>query len=282
MLEIMLRFCHEVNVRKIASVGSSFRASPVCSINDLLHQSFRLWPGKIPQCYLSSNPFPGHKRKDDPVHLENYNILNVSHESSAEEVREAYIRLAKKFHPDSGSENANPQKFAQIQDAYYSIMRNLQQNPVSKPEIPLEDEDREKIERLSPHHRHYLSFEGVGSGTPTRREKQYRQHQIRRAAENIIQYRIEKYGETEDSAMVVKDKKATRKHKISNTIDRVVEDLIQDAMSKGEFHNLSGAGKPIVYQNASTTLDPHTHRLNQVLINNGYSPEWITMMKEIR
>ncbi|XP_014778107.2 dnaJ homolog subfamily C member 28, partial [Octopus bimaculoides] len=231
---------------------------------------------------LSSNSFLGHKRKNNSIHLENYNILNVNQKSTAEEVRESYIRLAKKFHPDSGSENANPEKFAQIQDAYYSIMRNLQQHQVSKPEIPLKDEDSEKIERLSPHHRHYLSFEGIGSGTPTRRERQYRQHQIRRAAENIFQYRIEKYGETEDSAMVVKDKKATRKHKISNTIDRVVEDLIQDAMSKGEFHNLSGAGKPIVYKNVTTTLDSHTHRLNQVLINNGYSPEWITMMKEIR
>ncbi|GAB1608943.1 dnaJ homolog subfamily C member 28-like, partial [Argonauta hians] len=146
-----------------------------------------------------------------------------------------------------------------------------------------DDDDDDTVSRRSPHHRHYLSYEGVGSGTPRRRERQYRQHKMRRATENVFKYRMEKYGESDDTEMVMLDKKATRRrHKISNTMDRVVEDLIQDAMSKGEFHNLSGAGKPLEFKSASSSLDVHTHTLNQVLINNGYTPEWIVKMKEIR
>lgn len=67
----------------------------------------------------------------------------------------------------------------------------------------------------------------------------------------------------------------------SNAIDRVVEDLIQEAISKGEFHNLSGSGKPLSFSNHNPMLDITTHNLNKILINNGYTPEWIVMRKDI-
>lgn len=54
-------------------------------------------------------------------------------------------------------------------------------------------------------------------------------------------------------------------------------------MSKGLFDNLKGAGKPL-----STTRDKNpyvdfvTHKMNEILIDNGFTPEWIMLQKEIR
>ena len=47
-------------------------------------------------------------------------------------------------------------------------------------------------------------------------------------------------------------------------IDRLVEDLIQESMSKGEFTNLKGSGKPLEYQNHNPFVDIVTHKINQV------------------
>lgn len=47
-------------------------------------------------------------------------------------------------------------------------------------------------------------------------------------------------------------------------IDRIVEDMIQEAMAKGEFDNLSNAGKPLQDQNYNPYVDTVTHKLNQV------------------
>lgn len=48
--------------------------------------------------------------------------------------------------------------------------------------------------------------------------------------------------------------------------DRLVEDLIQEAMSKGEFENLRGTGKPLSsHQNTNPYVDFVTHKMNQVI-----------------
>ncbi|KAG8234071.1 hypothetical protein J437_LFUL013567 [Ladona fulva] len=64
-------------------------------------------------------------------------------------------------------------------------------------------------------------------------------------------------------------------------IDRLVEDLIQESMAKGEFDNLTGKGKPLQQQNYNPYVDFVTHKINQVLVENGFTPEWITLQKEI-
>lgn len=65
--------------------------------------------------------------------------------------------------------------------------------------------------------------------------------------------------------------------------DRVVEDLIQEAMGKGEFDNLECAGKPLSHaQSQNPYVDFTQHKLNKILIDNGFTPEWITLQKEIR
>lgn len=102
------------------------------------------------------------------------------------------------------------------------------------------------------------------------------------AAENVLKHRIAKVG-AEEGALL--DKNKSQKHNIKTKygLDRLVEDLIQESMSRGEFSNLSGSGKPLPsHQNRNPYVDFVTHKLNEVLIDNGFTPEWITLQKEIR
>ena len=61
-----------------------------------------------------------------------------------------------------------------------------------------------------------------------------------------------------------------------------MEDLIQESMAKGDFDNLSGKGKPLKKFSGCSYIDPITHNLNRILIDNGYQPEWTLMQKEIK
>lgn len=64
--------------------------------------------------------------------------------------------------------------------------------------------------------------------------------------------------------------------------DRVVEDLIQESMSKGDFNNLQGIGKPLSNaQSQNPYVDFTQHKINKILLDNGFTPEWITLQKEI-
>jgi DnaJ family protein C protein 28 len=65
---------------------------------------------------------------------------------------------------------------------------------------------------------------------------------------------------------------------------RLVEDMIQESMSRGDFENLSGKGKPLKPEGSSNNpyIDFTTHKMNQILIDNGFAPEWILLEKEIR
>lgn len=51
--------------------------------------------------------------------------------------------------------------------------------------------------------------------------------------------------------------------------DRLVEDLIQEAMQRGDFNNLKGCGKPLPCDAGSCNpyVDFVTHKLNQVRPN---------------
>ena len=65
----------------------------------------------------------GYKLKDNIKDC--YSLLNVTEESSMEEVKGAYFKLAKIYHPDSASTTADPRKFEQVKEAYKSIKVRL-------------------------------------------------------------------------------------------------------------------------------------------------------------
>lgn len=68
----------------------------------------------------------------------------------------------------------------------------------------------------------------------------------------------------------------------SNAIDRLVEDLIQESMKRGEFDNLPGQGRPLEYSPHNPFIDLTTHNINKIMANSGFAPEWIMLSSEIR
>ncbi|KAM3962681.1 LOW QUALITY PROTEIN: dnaJ homolog subfamily C member 28 [Aphomia sociella] len=207
--------------------------------------------------------------------LECYKILDIPVYSKQDVVRKAFLELAKKYHPDSGSPEANMDKFVSIENAFRMLTKHNTGNMEEAEKIVCD------IKHTAPQHRQYLSFEGIGYGTPFQRQKQWSQAKALRAATNVMEHRVSKAIASENTLM--KKGQHGKKHDIKTKygFDRLVEDLIQESISKGEFENLSGKGKPLKDQNRNPYVDFTTHKLNEVLINNGFTPEWITMAKEI-
>ncbi|NWI58316.1 DJC28 protein, partial [Calyptomena viridis] len=222
--------------------------------------------------------FSGYDPKSDI--RDSYKILELEEGCSLEDVRNSYRSLAKKYHPDSGAGTADPAAFIRVEEAYRAVLSDVAAR--QKPSEEEEEEDQFKPKSLQ--HRHYLSFEGVGIGTPSQREKQYMQFRVDRATEQVLEYRQQRLGScyTGTDLMKAKDVRESKKVKITQAVERLVEDLIQESMAKGDFDNLSGKGKPLQKFSECPHIDPMTHNLNRILIDNGYQPEWILLQKEIR
>lgn len=210
-----------------------------------------------------------------------YRLLKLQEGCSLDDVRNSYRDLAKQYHPDSGSVTADSAAFVEIEEAYRAVL-----NDVAK-KMKLSDEEKEEDDKpksKTPQHRQYLSFEGIGFGTPSQRQKQYMQFRVDRATEQVMEYRKQKMESqlAKSAGMLAKDVRESKKAKITQAIERLVEDLIQESMARGDFDNLSGKGKPLQKYSHCPHIDPMTHNLNRILIDNGYQPEWILMQKEIR
>lgn len=139
------------------------------------------------------------------------------------------------------------------------------------------------IKHTAPQHRMFLSNEGYGIGTPFQREKQYQQIRAMRAQQNVLEHRMQK-AVASDNALIKKGDHF-KKHAIKTKygFDRVVEDLIQEAMHRGDFNNLRGQGKPLEdKQSQNPYVDFVTHKINNILLENGFTPEFIMLHKEIR
>ncbi|XP_013785858.1 dnaJ homolog subfamily C member 28-like [Limulus polyphemus] len=207
-------------------------------------------------------------------------LLGVTDNCTEEELKNAFLSLAKQYHPDSRNQTADSQKFAHVQSAYRKLqeyMGNLSEDNTS--------EVLEKnfgIKHTVPQHRQYLNYEGVGYGTLSQREQQYQKYKMTRAVDQVHEYRYQKLASKYENSLMLKDAALTRQFKTSQAMERVVEDLIQKSMSKGEFNNLPGSGKPFKYVPENPYVDRMTHKLNQILINNGFTPEWIVLEKEVR
>ncbi|XP_008834179.1 dnaJ homolog subfamily C member 28 [Nannospalax galili] len=214
---------------------------------------------------------------------EYYRLLNLEEGCSADDVRNSFHKLAKEYHPDSGSSNADSAIFIRIEEAYRNVLSHVTEQANARQNKAEDTEEEEKFKYNTPQHRHYLSFEGVGFGTPSQREKQYRQFRADRATEQVMDYQRQKLqSQYFADSITIKDVRHSKEGKITQAIERLVEDLIQESMAKGDFDNLSGKGKPLKKFSGCSYIDPMTHNLNRILIDNGYQPEWILMQKEIK
>lgn len=211
-------------------------------------------------------------------------MLGVPDNSDQNTVRRAYIETVKKVHPDSGHPEASAERFQEIDECFKFLM---EKHAKARRNIELDPDDEVKvfdIRHTAPQHRQFLTYGGFGTGTPFQREKQFQQRRAMKAQENVLEHRMQKASATEN-ALIKKGGDHFKKHAIKTKygFDRVIEDLIQEAMSKGDFNNLSGAGKPLKdLQSQNPYVDFTTHKMNKILIDNGFTPEWIMLHKEIR
>ena len=54
-----------------------------------------------------------------------YFVLRVTEDCDDHELRQAYIDLAKQYHPDSGTKTADSKKFTQVETAYKTVLVGL-------------------------------------------------------------------------------------------------------------------------------------------------------------
>uniref|UniRef100_A0A1Y1KDU0 J domain-containing protein n=2 Tax=Photinus pyralis TaxID=7054 RepID=A0A1Y1KDU0_PHOPY len=228
--------------------------------------------------YTSGHMFYSTRPNQKLEYKKCYNILNVPENSDQETIRRAYLELVKRYHPDSATDEADVKKFQEIDRAFKILMDKKAKERWQVSDEHVEDETPQ---HATPQHRHFLGFDGIGHGTIFQREKQYAQSRAMRASDSVLNHRIQKA--TVDDKSLVEPKRQKHNIKTKYGFDRLVEDLIQEAMSKGQFDNLSGTGKPLrEAKGQSPYIDFITHKLNEVLIENGFTPEWITLQKEIR
>ncbi|XP_076660156.1 dnaJ homolog subfamily C member 28 [Halictus rubicundus] len=210
-----------------------------------------------------------------------YQILEVPENCEDEALKLAFVQLAKRYHPDSGSSEASAAKFTEIENAY----RHIRKARMERKEkcAPLPEVEEFDIKHTAPQHRHYLTY-NIGTGTYSKREKLYTAQRAQKAVDNVIEHRLKKLQAKERNTLVGKDKERAKDIKTRFGMDRLVEDLIQDAMKKGEFSDLPGTGKPLKENTnlRNPYVDFVTYKLNEVLIENGFTPEWIQLSKEIR
>ncbi|CAK9799961.1 DnaJ homolog subfamily C member 28 [Anthophora quadrimaculata] len=210
-----------------------------------------------------------------------YQVLEVPEDCEDETLRLAFVYQAKRFHPDSGTSEANAVKFSEIETAYRQIRKERMKEKETNRNLPTVEEF--DIKHTAPQHRHYLMY-NVGVGTPSKRQKLYTMERAQKAVNNIMEHQLKRLQAEERNTLVGMDKQRAKDIKTRFGMDRLVEDLIQEAMNKGEFKDLPGMGKPLK-ENTNTRspyVDFVTYKLNEILIENGFTPEWIQLSKEIR
>lgn len=203
-------------------------------------------------------------------------------ECTRQDARNAFIALAKEYHPDSGSVKANGEKFAEYSEAYKIVIKSLKMKEAPElPEIFVEEEySIEEIlkETIPIAHRKYLTNDGIGYGTPSQRQRQYQAYRMDRASRLVSDYKVQKLQRETEGSNMLTVKEFAKRSKTSHFIDRVVEDLIQESMARGELNDLKG-GK--IKTPNMPHVNQHDYYLNRVLINNGYVPEWVQAKQDI-
>ena len=220
-------------------------------------------------------------KRDQRFYARCFRLLDLENDSSQDLVRSQYLKLVKIHHPDSG-QAASLKRFQRIDQAYRELITKFAQDKRQEEQNSLyyqakddqgQEESKESlhfdIEHTAPQHRQYLSNEGFGYGNPFQRQKQYQKFRALRAAENVTEHTIEKLTAKYETQLAVQNDKAGKKAKkqaTKNAMERLVEDLISESMAKGDFDNLSGAGKPlperVIY---NPYEDFTTHKMNQIL-----------------
>ncbi|KAJ7320538.1 hypothetical protein JRQ81_020049 [Phrynocephalus forsythii] len=165
----------------------------------------------VPHHYIyGQRPLSDHRPKNIK---DSYRVLKLQEGCSLDDARNSYRELAKQYHPDSGSPTSDSATFVQIEEAYRVVLNDIAK--ITKSRDKAEEDEEEKFKSKAPQHRHYLSFEGIGYGTPSQREKQYMQFRVDRASEQVMEYRKQRMERqlAMNETMLAKDVRKSKKGK---------------------------------------------------------------------
>ncbi len=104
-----------------------------------------------------------------------YNILGVDKSSDAKQIKSAFRKLAKKYHPDTNQENSKAkEKFSEINSAYEILGDKEKKAQFDRGEIDAEGKPK------------FTGFEGFGGGGQPRGQQGFGGHQGFGGAEDIL------------------------------------------------------------------------------------------------
>jgi len=233
-----------------------------------------------------------------------FKTLDLPISATKEQVRRKYIELAKQHHPDAGAGGA--EQFAEVDAAYKGLQKKFKEDEEREKAMEGEyglyyqekkrmmeeegvdnEDDEDKyphITHVIPQHRQFLDNGGFGVGTPAQRQKQAQKYRAFKANEAVFERRMGQLTAQYEDRLVTAERDRVKAQKTKNQMERLVEDLIQEGMANGAFDNLAGAGKPLPERppDFNPYMDFTTHKMNQILVETGFAPEWVELQKEIR
>ena len=150
------------------------------------------------------------------------------------------------------------------------------------------EEELHEIEKnlgfVKVHNRHFLIHD-VGPGTQSERQRAYAQFRLNQAMDNVFEKQFQKALENQSDKEIgpyTGGRWGGASWRTTQTVERIAEDAIRESVARGEFKNLRGVGKPLERERENVVLDDMQTKLNKMLINSGFVPEWITLDKTIR
>lgn len=229
-----------------------------------------------------------------------FKTLNLPISATKDQVRRRYIELAKLHHPDAGADGA--EEFAKVDAAYKGLQKKFKEDEEREKamegeyglyyqerkqvdEEEVDDEDKyPHITHVIPQHRQFLDNGGIGMGSPAQRQRQAQKYRAFKANEAVFERRMGQLTAQYEDRLVTAERDRVKKQRTKNQMERLVEDLIQEGMANGAFDNLAGAGKPLPERppDFNPYMDFTTHKMNQILVETGFAPEWVELQKEIR
>ena len=132
--------------------------------------------------------------------------------------------------------------------------------------------------------RQFLTYDGVGPGTVSERQRAYTQLRLDEARDSIFEKRFH-------DALIDRETKAVGPHtgepwpkstKVSDSLQRIANEAIRESIKKGEFSNLPGKGQPLKNTWENPFVDNLDQKINVILGNSGFAPEWVSLDKDIK
>jgi len=132
--------------------------------------------------------------------------------------------------------------------------------------------------------RQFLTYDGVGPGTVSERQRACAQLRLDEARDSIFEKRF-------SDALTDHETKTVGLHtgepwpkstKVSDSLQRIANKAIRESIKKGEFANLPGKGQPLNKAWDNPFVDNLDQKINVILGNSGFVPEWVSLDKDIK